>query len=234
MEKAMPKQQQSQSKNKQPYSFRINDDNTVAIMDFNSFSNPDRMGQFADSMFTTLRNNNIKKLIIDVRNNSGGNSEVGDTLLKYISPRPFAQMGKVLIRISERTKQITGITEAPSGWYFFDEPDENRMIKPMSAEQGRYDGQVYLLTSHYTFSSASSFSWTFKQFGMGTIIGEETGGMNVHFGDILRYTLPYSKLRCYISYKRFWLYGADEANIHGTLPDIKVPAEEALDAALKK
>ena len=57
--------------------------------------------------------------------------------------------------------------------------------------------------------------------------------MNVSFGDILMYTLPISNLKCSISFKRFWLYGADEKDIHGTLPDISVAQEDALDTAFK-
>ena len=82
---------------------------------------------------------------------------------------------------------------------------------------------VYLLISHHTFSSAGSFAWAFKEFGMGTVIGEESGGMNVSFGDIIYYKLPVSGLSCTISFKRFWQYGADEKEIHGTLPDYAVP-----------
>ena len=84
-----------------------------------------------------------------------------------------------------------------------------------------------------TFSSASSFAWAFRHFGMGTVVGEETGGMSVSFGDILPYRLPVSGLVCTVSWKRFWLYGADENDIHGTLPHYAVPQEEALDKALE-
>lgn len=56
--------------------------------------------------------------------------------------------------------------------------------------------------------------------------------MNVCYGDVLRYRLPYSGLSCYVSWKRFWQYGADESSIHGTLPDVAVPQGQAMDAAL--
>ena len=68
---------------------------------------------------------------------------------------------------------------------------------------------------------------------MGTVIGEETGGMSVSFGDVLLYRLPVSRLACTISWKRFWLYGADENDIHGTLPDYAVPQEKALGKAFE-
>lgn len=216
---------------KEAYSFTLMKEKKCAIMDFRSFEKTDKMKEFADSMFTTLRENDIKHLIIDIRNNGGGNSKVGDELFKYISPVPFNQFGNTVIRITPTTKRIAQypINMAP-GWYFHNAPE---MIQPLTVEEGHFDGKVYLLTSNYTFSSASVFSWAFKHFNMGTVIGEETGGMNVHFGDILYYKLPVSGITCYISYKRFWNYGANEQDIHGTLPDHPVPQAEALEKALK-
>ena len=55
-------------------------------MDFREFSDVERMESFADSMFTALRKNKIGNLIIDLRKNGGGNSSVGDRLLRYITP----------------------------------------------------------------------------------------------------------------------------------------------------
>ena len=69
----------------------------MAVIDFNSCDNVEGMRHFADSMFTALRTQGIKELIIDVRNNGVGNSCVGDELLRYIAPEPFCQMGKASV-----------------------------------------------------------------------------------------------------------------------------------------
>ncbi len=65
------------------------------------------MKMFADSMFVTLREKGIKNLIIDLRNNGGGNSMVGDVLFRYISPKAFKQMGKALVRVTPTTIRLT-------------------------------------------------------------------------------------------------------------------------------
>lgn len=214
------------------YSFEIDRKNNVAVMDFRSFDKPERMKQFADSMFTALRNEGIGNLIIDVRNNSGGNSNVGDVLLRYISPVPFDQIDKMFVKVTPTTAKLMGDTSIPQ-MLKFHTSSPSEFIQPRSAEEGHYNGNVYLLTSNKTFSSAGLFAWTFKECGVGKVIGEETGGMGVHFGDILGYELPVSKLFCSVSYKRFWQMNADENNNHGTIPDVAVPADEALDAAMK-
>ncbi len=214
------------------YSFQIDSDNNVAVMDFREFSDVRGMEQFADSMFTELRNRGIGNLIIDIRNNGGGNSAVGDVLLRYFSPEPFVQMDKALIRVTPLTARLMGNADIGPR-FVFHEKDSAEFIHPRSLEDGFYTGRVYLLTSNKTFSSAGSFAWTFKECGMGKVVGEETGGMNVCYGDILSYRLPVSKITATISFKRFWQLRADENDIHGTMPDVSVPAADALDAAMK-
>ncbi len=217
--------------NSEPYSFSIDKDNNVALMDFRKFSDPEKMKTFADSMFRTLASENIGNLIIDLRQNGGGYSYVGDILLKYLSPEPFTQMEKVLVRVTPLTRKLTGEKEADVMFEYHTINPEH-FQQPLSKEEGHYDGNVYLLTSNNTFSSASSFAWTFKECGAGKIVGEETGGMNVSYGDIIYYTLPVSNLGCTISYKRFWQFRADENDIHGAIPDIHVPSDKALEKTL--
>lgn len=214
------------------YSYKIDPQNNVAIMDFREFSDIEKMENFADSMFTDLRNRNIPNLIIDIRNNGGGQSGVGDVLLSYISPVPFAQMDKALIRVTPLTAKLMDNPDI-SPMFVFYEMDSTQYILPKTPEEGHYSGNVYLLISNKTFSSAGSFSWAFKECGMGTVIGEETGGMNVCYGDVLMYRLPVSNLSTSISFKRFWQLRADENDIHGTLPDINVPSADALDTAME-
>lgn len=228
--KRIPHQKKTQRR-VEDYSFTLDKARNVAIMDFRHFNNPGKMRAFADSMFTVMRHEGIGNLIIDIRHNGGGNSAVGDELFRYISPVPFKQMSKAFVRITPTTRRLAKIKDRHPGLYHYDNSQD--LICPLTPEEGRFTGNVYLLTSHQTFSSAGSFAWAFKEFGMGTVIGEETGGMNVCFGDIIPYRLPVSGLRCSISYKRFWQYGADEKDIHGAIPHYEVPQAQAMDKALK-
>ncbi len=98
--------------------------------------------------------------------------------------------------------------------------------------KNRFKGNTYLLTSHMTFSSAASFSWAFKYFKMGTVIGEETGGIAVCFGDIINQVHPNTKIEYSGSHKKFYHYGATESDTHGTIPDFTIPEKDALDFAM--
>ncbi len=214
-----------------PYSYTVDAVSDVAVMDFRSFQDERRMREFADSMFRELRERNIGNLIIDLRNNGGGNSMVGDVLLRYISPVPFTQMDRILVRVTPLAARLMNARNVTPVFDFIEVP-ESDFIKPLSPEDGHYAGNVYLLTSGKTFSAAASFAWTFAECNIGTIIGEETGGMSVSYGDKLWYHLPVSDLECGISFKRFWHLNADEDDIHGAMPDVTVPASVALDKAL--
>ena len=83
------------------------------------------------------------------------------------------------------------------------------------------------------FSSAFLSPRTFGRFYTGTIVGEETGGMSVAFGSKYIFQLPNTGLLYGVSSRKLYEIGATDEDIHGTLPDCEVPADEALDYTLK-
>lgn len=78
-----------------------------------------------------------------------------------------------------------------------------------------------------------NFAQAFKHYKTGKIIGEETGGWIVSYGDKITMSLPISKLPLSISTKKFYTVGATDNDKHGVKPDIQINKEEALDYALK-
>ncbi|PID27435.1 MAG: hypothetical protein CR982_05690 [Candidatus Cloacimonadota bacterium] len=203
--------------NKVFYTLEIDTLNSIATIDFRRFNNLNKFKLFLDSTFTEIKKLNIKNLIIDVRNNGGGNSQLGDEFFQYISKVPFRQFSKTIVKVRNKgtktysSKNLIELRENPL----------------------RFNGNIYLLQSHYTFSSAAGFTWAFKYFKMGTIIGEETGGLAVCFGDIISEKLPNTDLWYYVSFKKFYQYGTTDEDTHGTIPDYEVPSKKALDFALE-
>ncbi len=212
------------------YSYSIIQGHNAAVMDFRDLEDRAAMANFADSMIADLNAKHIGNLIIDIRNNGGGDSSVGDILFQHISKVPFYQFDKSFARVSPVTQSLLSPERSLKVGLYYN--DEIVKVYPFSDMSRHYQGKVWLLISHHTFSSASSFSWAFQHYNMGKVIGEESGGMSVSFGDILIYQLPVSGLKSSISYKRFWLPGSNEKNIHGTIPDFKVPADKALEYTL--
>lgn len=245
------KRKQDESKksgsNNQYYSFRQLEEHNAGLIDFKSFADIDLFKTFLDSVFTIVHQQGISNLIIDIRNNSGGNSILGDELFQYISPAPFQQFGKTTTKYSRQRKELYDLYREKG---FFSHMDDSAYNQLFSYPPGslitdndtskialrknplRFTGNVYLLTSINTFSSATDFAWCFKYFEMGTIVGAETGGYIVCFGDLINVSLPISGLELFISHQEFYGYGATENERHGVKPDYAVAPGDALEFTL--
>ena len=213
------------------YAFSVLPEKNIGVIEFNEFMDIDRFKVFLDSTFQILQKENIGNLIIDIRKNGGGYTTLGDELFQYISLVPFAQFGKSIVKYSDIQKQNYKNQgyEPPNNPNGIEIYNENAKLTELKENKLRYKGDVFLLISHRTFSSAASFSWAFKYFKMGTVIGEESGGMAVSFGGSITEKLPNTGIFYSISHKKMYHYGATDDNIHGTLPDYEVEAEKALD-----
>lgn len=89
-----------------------------------------------------------------------------------------------------------------------------------------FTGDVYVLTSATTFSSATNFCAAIKDVQLGTLIGEETGGVPSSFGDVYQFVLLHTGILGGVSYKYFVRpNGASDG--HGVLPDREVPTTAA-------
>ena len=234
-------------KNEDSYSFKILKD-SIGYMNFLSFKNLTEFKIFTDSVFNILQEKRIKDLIIDIRYNGGGSSTLGDELFQYISPVPFQQWGPVTIKYSKEREDfykyhvreyfLPDISDSALTILIGNKPHGSLETEPADSlirlrnNPFRFAGNVYLLTSNFTFSSAASFAWTFKYFKMGIVVGEETGEPIVNFGDIIYQFLPNTGLQYSVSHKKFYQYGATDNDFHGTIPDIIVPEQDALNSTI--
>jgi hypothetical protein len=195
-----------------PYELRFPRED-VALIDFRAFDDLPRFQQFLREAFTAIHDRHIHDVIIDLRANGGGNSALGEELMQYLSPTPFRMFETVLVKVG---------------------PDLQRKdldLEPLRDEPLRFTGKSYLLTSGRTFSSATDLASAFACYHVGTIVGEETGGLTVSFGDVRTFNLPRTGMAVGSSFKHFVnACGRDDG--HGVIPDRIVPAEEALDATL--
>ncbi len=220
-----------------PYSDKLIND-SVLLFSFNSCQWNYQFQHFLREMFSNANDGGVKHIIIDVRENGGGNSLAGDEVCRYLTDRPFNGFGGNKAKISKpvddrygKELQIKYTTDT-----ILDESntnDEYDMSLPYD-EKFRFHGKTYLLIGPATFSSAANFAWEYWKFVPGTIIGEETGGVNICTGDILKFKLPNSQLSVAIPWKVFYQYGAKDGDpIHGTIPDIPVPSRDALKRAME-
>jgi len=88
------------------FSLKVDSIHNFAIIDFRQFVELETFTKFLDSTFTCIKNHKITNLIIDLGNNGGGNSKLGDELFQYISKVPFKQFGQTTIKTSKQQKEF--------------------------------------------------------------------------------------------------------------------------------
>lgn len=209
---------QAHSDHKKINTYKILNENTgyLNVKDFVSdkmdFSNN------VDSIFEKIHNDSISNLIIDIRNNPGGNSELADYLISSIYSKPYKANSKILIKRSEQyytymrgyfswwfkpfltfIKQINDYKQTPIGMVY---EDIKGFKNPINIPY-RFKGKIYLLINSNTFSTALGFATVIKDYEIGHIIGEQTKSEVNEFGDIYPFDLPNSGLWVWTSAKRY-------------------------------
>jgi peptidase S41-like protein len=202
---------------KRNYRFKIVENN-IARIEYNQCVDYDNFKLFLDSVFTTIKHDKISNLIIDIRKNEGGDSRLNALLLTYLTDKPFYECSK---HIEKLTSDIRTTNEYYSQFnkdtilkltkyqYY-----ENKPENPLS-----FKGKVFLLTGIATFSSGTELAMLIKDYKLGEIIGQETGGIPTGYGDRFNFELPNTKTKVSVSYK--WSLrpsGVDDNR--GVIPDI--------------
>lgn len=189
-----------------------------------------------DSLFNKISEDSIKGLIIDIRNNPGGNSELADYLISSIYNKPFKGNSKIQIKRSEQYGKF--MKDQFSWWFkpclmfiktlrdYYNTPiggiyDDIKGFKNPINVPHRFTGEEFLLINGNTFSTALGFATVFKDFNLGTIIGEQTKAEVNEFGDIFPFDLPNSRLWVWCSTKRY-IRPSGEMTLGGLKPDIYI------------
>lgn len=221
--------------------FALTIKNNIAIIDFKKFD-WNGFEKFADSTFRIVKQNKINNLIINLIDNPGGDSDVGDAFLHYILDKPFKQYEKAVVKLSPLFKarfrkhlgtkeptqeQLKYLNKKDGTVETFYSQNETINNSPL-----HYHGNIYILINSQTYSSAADFAQCFKFYRRGIIIGEETGGLIKSFGDIVTTHLPNSHLKLTVSSTLYYNVGANENDFVGVIPDIVASKDKALKRAL--
>jgi hypothetical protein len=139
-------------------------DNATAVLTVKTFDNG-RISRanmdfrlFLDSAFAVLQNRKIANLIVDVRDNGGGDDNYGALLYSYLSQKPFRYFASK----ASNTHSLT--------------PDENPLLGMQKPQQNNFKGKVYILTNGVSFSTTADFCATARSNKRAIFVGEETGG----------------------------------------------------------
>jgi len=214
-------------------SLNIDTTNSTAYLSVNTFSEG-KLKKFFRRTFRKIKDEKIKNLILDLRQNSGGNILWSTNLCRYLANKPF----KVADTVEANTRsfpyrkyirpwlvywismRLTGRHEDDGRIHF--RYFEHHYFKPKKHDH--FNGDIYVLTGGYTFSAAALTTNTLKGQKNVTIVGEETGGgaygnSAMHLPTI---TLPNSGVRVTLPLYRLVLDSSHVKNGRGILPDVEV------------
>ena len=163
----------------------------------------------------------ITSVIIDVRDNPGGDSEANRVLLEAMG------MAEPSYGIYLRYSPLLS-----KQWNIDENSGDKEYPRDVLTVIKNDNINLVILTNANTYSSATLLRVSVQDGGLGTIIGQISSNSPNSYGDILYYTLPDSKLKVAISCKRFLRPDAN-ANPTSLIPDILTEYDEdALDVAL--
>lgn len=197
-------------------------DGAVAHFVYPSFTKSTEEEKKIDEIFRSLQERHTSDLIIDLRGNGGGNSNMGDYIFSYLYGRRFRAFSEVDIKLSPDILARDGPRLGES---------KNARAGQVVAQHGAetlhprraafFTGKVWLMVDNGTFSSATDFTAMIRDYQVATIVGYETGGLPTCYGDLFSFTLKHSEITCFVSHKLFKSPkprpGDDR---HGVLPDV--------------
>lgn len=195
--------------------YEIDTENNVAILYLDQCRYNSEYIDCVREMFEEVKAKNIENVAVDLRDNGGGSDLVVSEFFKYldIDSYKIASMGWRL-----------GFIYLNLGDGFSENEKYDDLL---------FDGNLYLLTSSGTFSSAMMFAEYVKDNELGTIIGEAPGNNPNGCGEVAYFKLPNSELFMQISTKRF--YRADkECTDELVSPDIECNSDIAMERLYQK
>lgn len=198
----------------------IDKDNNIATIKIGSFDNTIIKKEYNQnfrkeikSAFKTIKENKIQSLVIDLRDNQGGDLSNGAYLLRYLTHQRIDYLHSLnRLKINKTTKQ--------------------RILKrkftfsrlKLSPKINNYKGNIYLFTNGGSFSCSAIVANAFQKGDMGIIVGEMTGGSSaINCGGPNKVTImPYSKVSFTIPTTLYKLNESYNHDTKGVIPDIKV------------
>jgi Periplasmic protease len=222
----------------------------TCILKITSFSgNESEFKIKVQEQFTKIQEKGYKNLIIDVRNNGGGNDRNGRTIIDFITNKPYSETlaSTFMMKRSKRHEKYQKcnapwivrwlINFRTVSWF----SKENRklykaLLKTPRGENliahlplteptdnpYRFKGNVYALSNQYSYSATTTFLGAVKDYQIGTIIGTETGDCPTGFGQNLYFELQNSRLRCHSSTTFMIRPNGNTDMTHGVIPDYNV------------
>lgn len=139
---------------------------------------------FLEQTFAQIKSNECKNLVLDLRDNEGGEEKYGIALYRYLAQKPFNYYEHISVHQKEpfgfpayvsklyRMLRWLVVKKGENGYEF----TAQRGLKIQKPKQNAYSGKLYVLINGSSFSVTTEFAARVHADKRGTFIGQETGG----------------------------------------------------------
>lgn len=200
---------------------------------------------FVEKAFAALAASGAQSLVIDLRDNPGGDTSFSDLVVARLVEEPYRFASRYEIRAGANTKASwadkafePGSLLANIAQTIADAGEGARVrvelppVQPIRSDA--FDGPVFALVNRHSFSNAAVVAALMQDLDIATIVGEETADLATTYGAVERFSLPHSGAT--IEYpKAYMVRPSGDETVRGVVPDIAIaptPVGESRDVML--
>ena len=147
------------------------------------------LDKITQEAFSNFKQHAVRSLIIDVRENDGGDDPLWEQdLVDHITGKPYRQLSHYEQRVTSDNADPGDVIGSVR------RADYSQNFTPPAADPDRFTGPVYILDGPYSYSAAIQFIVAAQDFGIARIAGEETAAFACQTGQVKRIDLPWTRL----------------------------------------
>ncbi len=203
----------------------------LTVREFSGTAETKPLSDYFDAAFRHIHEQGSGSLIIDVRNNGGGNDDLGKKLLSFLVDHPFKYYDDLVFnarefdffRYADGAQPIPAdMVEKRADGKFHDIKHPNLGIQQPS--QPHFSGKVWVLMNGGSFSTTCEFLSNLHYQKRASFVGEEAGGgyYGNTSGRAVLAILPNSKVGVRVPLRTYYLAVKDGNPNRSILPDYQV------------
>ena len=192
--------------------------------------------RFVDAAFGDFLDRGASRLLIDLRDNPGGDNAFSDRMIAWFASRPFRFSEKFHIKVSEAavasnrrrldaqgggedtvSAQLAAAYAGHPPGSFVDFPIP--FVPPRPAP--RFEGEVFVLVNRHSYSNAVLVAAIVQDDGFGTVLGEETSDLASTYGAMETFALPRTGIE--VGFPKARILRPDgDPGARGVVPDVPI------------
>jgi C-terminal processing protease CtpA/Prc len=217
----LPEELQSQPSAAEAFDWRILAGD-IGYLRVDSFAgeHKEALAKLTQAAFAAFKERQVRALIIDVRENGGGDDPLWQQeLVDHFTTRPYAQLSHYVTRITKEHADPGDVIGS------LQNADYTKRFTPPAVDPVRFNGPVYILDGPYSYSATIQFIVAAQDFGLAAIAGEETAALSCQTGQVKFIDLPKTGLAAAVPVTAYTRPSGQGCK-RGVIPDVPLVINE--------